>query len=64
MLAEWEDKQPGRVENIFRALGNVAPSHLLDRDLFDFAALAARPDRSHANAQAWLDGSEPARETE
>jgi len=64
MLAEWEDKQPGRVENIFRALGNVAPSHLLDRELFDFAGLAAAPDRSHPDARAWLAGSEPAHETE
>jgi tRNA 2-thiocytidine biosynthesis protein TtcA len=37
MLREWERKQPGRLESIFGALGNVAPSHLLDRTLFDFA---------------------------
>jgi tRNA 2-thiocytidine biosynthesis protein TtcA len=41
MLAEWEQVQPGRSENIFRALGNVSPSHLADRQLFDFAALGA-----------------------
>jgi tRNA 2-thiocytidine biosynthesis protein TtcA len=39
MLAQWERTQPGRVESIVRALGNVAPSHLLDRKLFDFGAL-------------------------
>ncbi len=37
MLAEWERQQPGRSENIFRALGHVSPSHLADRTLFDFA---------------------------
>jgi tRNA 2-thiocytidine biosynthesis protein TtcA len=45
MLNEW-DKQPGRIESILRALTDIAPSHLLDRGLFDFAALkptAARP---------------------
>ena len=41
MLAAWELEQPGRCETIFRALGNVSPSQLADRQLFDFAALAA-----------------------
>lgn len=44
MLAQWERVQPGRKMSIFRALGNVAPSQLCDRELFDFAALAL--DRS------------------
>lgn len=39
MLAEWERAQPGRKMSIFRALGNVAPSQLCDRRLFDFAGL-------------------------
>ncbi len=42
MLRQWEKKWPGRVENIFRALQNVAPSHLADRHLFDFAGLKRR----------------------
>ena len=41
MLREWEKRHPGRVENIVRSLQDVTPSHLLDRDLFDFAAVAA-----------------------
>jgi tRNA 2-thiocytidine biosynthesis protein TtcA len=41
MLREWEKKQPGRLETIFGALANVAPSHLLDRALFDFARIEA-----------------------
>jgi len=40
MLAEWDREQPGRVESIARALCNVSRSHLGDRALFDFAALA------------------------
>ena len=39
MLRAWERQYPGRTETIFRALGNVAPSHLLDHDLFNFAGL-------------------------
>ena len=37
MLDEWETLQPGRSENVFRALGRVLPSHLADRTLFDFS---------------------------
>ena len=46
MLIEWQKRFPGRVENIFNALARVTPSHLMDADLFDFAALRAsgRPD--------------------
>lgn len=39
MLREWDREQPGRVENIARSLANVAPSHLGDPALFDFAGL-------------------------
>jgi tRNA 2-thiocytidine biosynthesis protein TtcA len=41
MLREWERRHPGRVESIFRALTNVHASHLLDRALHDFGAVAA-----------------------
>jgi tRNA 2-thiocytidine biosynthesis protein TtcA len=41
MLREWEKKFPGRVDNIFSSLSTVAPSHLMDRDLFGFADLKA-----------------------
>jgi tRNA 2-thiocytidine biosynthesis protein TtcA len=62
MLAEWEKKHPGRIENIFRAIGNVAPSQLADRDLFDFAGLGAGNPTERADAHAWL-GGEPVRDT-
>jgi len=39
MLAEWERKNPGRIESIMRAISEVRPSHLLDRKLFDFTGL-------------------------
>ncbi len=41
MLRDWDKKFPGRIENIFRALSKAAPSHLLDRTLYDFANLRA-----------------------
>lgn len=39
MLKAWENQFPGRIENIFRSISNVAPSHLMDRELFPFEDL-------------------------
>ena len=39
MLREWEKKHPGRVDNIFASLSTVVPSHLMDRNLFNFKDL-------------------------
>ena len=39
MLAQWDQQYPGRVENVLGALGRVTPSHLMDRELFDFSEL-------------------------
>jgi len=45
MLQAWEREQPGRVNNIFRAICNVEPSHLGDTDLYDFKGLTqAQPE--------------------
>jgi tRNA 2-thiocytidine biosynthesis protein TtcA len=41
LLREWDKRHPGRLQSIFNALGNVAPTHLLDRTLNDFAAIRA-----------------------
>ena len=41
LLREWDRKFPGRIESIFRSIQNVAPSHLLDREMFDFADVKA-----------------------
>ena len=41
MLREWDRKHPGRVENMFTALQNVVPSHLLDGTRHDFKGLKA-----------------------
>jgi len=53
MLREWDNKFPGRSDNIFAAITRVSPSQLADRDLYDFESLeldrsrpstAERPD--------------------
>ena len=53
MLRQWEKQFPGRIENLFAALGNVAPSHLADTGLFDFAGLGAR---NGGQVPEWLPG--------
>jgi tRNA 2-thiocytidine biosynthesis protein TtcA len=57
MLGQWQKKHPGRIENIFRAIANVSPSQLADRELFDFINLGNSPPHratSGEGAQDWL----------
>lgn len=44
MLAQWERDTPGRVQQVFNAMQNIAPSQLADTQLFDFENL--KIDRS------------------
>ncbi len=54
MLRDWDKRFPGRSETIFAALSNVAPSHLADPALFDFAGLGATRDGEQR--PEWLPG--------
>lgn len=53
MLQDWERSHPGRVEQIFGALQNIAPSQLADRNLFDFESLTI--DRTGERAEYAFD---------
>lgn len=44
MLQGWERAFPGRVENLFRSLHHIVPSHLMDQTLFDFQGLTLNSD--------------------
>ena len=44
MLREWDDAHPQRLASIFKAMQNVAPSQLADRELFDFETLNLERD--------------------
>lgn len=64
MLTTWDKQFPGRIETIFSAMQNIAPSQLADAALFDFKGLTLdRPDAGNENAepaassakQQWLD---------
>ncbi len=54
MLAGWEREQPGRLENIFRSLQSVSPSHLADTTLFDFQGLSGSRETSLIDANDWF----------
>ena len=62
MLAGWKKRHPGRIENIFRAIANVSPSQLADRELFDFVSLG-RGDLGGEASPDWLTpaGDRPGR---
>jgi tRNA 2-thiocytidine biosynthesis protein TtcA len=42
LLKDWESRYPGSGDSVFAALTNVIPSHLLDRELFNFESLQRR----------------------
>jgi tRNA 2-thiocytidine biosynthesis protein TtcA len=53
MLGQWKRRYPGRIENIFRAIGHVSPSQLADHDLFDFRSLGSGTPSGHEPVD-WL----------
>lgn len=52
MMAEWDQRYPGRTESVFTALQNIVPSHLADNDLFNFQGLRV------GNALDSMDGGD------
>jgi tRNA 2-thiocytidine biosynthesis protein TtcA len=42
MIHDWEKQYPGRIDNMLTAMGNVVPSHLMDRKLYPFTTVHAR----------------------
>ena len=64
MLRDWEKKHPGRVENLFRSMHHIVPSHLMDGEAFDFqnleistelSGIAARSSGDKAIDEAEID---------
>jgi tRNA 2-thiocytidine biosynthesis protein TtcA len=64
MLRDWEKKHPGRVENLFRSMHHIVPSHLMDGEAFNFknleistelTGIAARSSGDRAIDEAELD---------
>lgn len=58
LLHSWDQQSPGRVETIFRAIGNISPSQLADHALFDFVNLRSSTQNDNTtqprNDSPWL----------
>ena len=62
MLAEWERKHPSRIESIFTAMQNIAPSQMADTELFNFHDLSLdrsgeRKEYEFADSQTIFSGN-------
>ncbi|MFM8928765.1 MAG: tRNA 2-thiocytidine(32) synthetase TtcA [Betaproteobacteria bacterium] len=46
IIREWDRQHPGRIDNMFTAMGSIVPSHMMDRKLYPFTTLKAhgQPD--------------------
>ena len=55
MLRDWEQRFPGRIDNMFNAMANVAPSHLMDRNLYPFKTLKTTGVADAAGDRAFDD---------
>jgi tRNA 2-thiocytidine biosynthesis protein TtcA len=54
-LGSYETRSPGVLDSVAAALTNVAPSLLMDRNLFDFNSLSVTDEGSAEGGDAWLD---------
>lgn len=59
MLREWDRQFPGRIDNMFTAMGNIVPSHLMDRNLYAFATLQTTGVADPAGDRAFDEDEEP-----
>lgn len=52
MLRDWDARYPHRLDSMFTAIQNVAPSQLADRELFDFVNLQRRVESDEKPADS------------
>ncbi len=41
MIRDWDRQYPGRIDNMFTAMGNITLSHMMDRNLYPFTSIQA-----------------------
>lgn len=61
MLQDWDKRFPGRIETMFQAMQNIVPSHMIDKNLFDFSAVTKERAAEFAGDMAFDKESVPAK---
>jgi tRNA 2-thiocytidine biosynthesis protein TtcA len=61
MLQDWDKRFPGRIETMFQAMQNIVPSHMIDKNLFDFAAVSKERAAEFSGDTAFDKESVPAK---
>jgi tRNA 2-thiocytidine biosynthesis protein TtcA len=59
LIRDWEKRYPGRIDNLFNAMGRVTPSHLMDRNLYPFETLQPSGVANARGDKAFDDDDEP-----
>jgi len=59
LIRDWEKRHPGRIDNLFNAMGRVTPSHLMDRNLYPFETLQPTGVADAQGDKAFDDDDEP-----
>ncbi len=60
MLQDWDKRFPGRIETMFQAMQNIVPSHMIDKNLFDFKQVTRENAALFASDTAFDKESVPA----
>ena len=58
MLEGWDQQFPGRLESIFSGLQNIAPSQLMDSNLFDFMGLTLNETNETTSKASNIDNEQ------
>jgi tRNA 2-thiocytidine biosynthesis protein TtcA len=60
MIQQWEKTHPGRTDNMLKAMGQITPSHMMDRNLHPFATIKATGVPNAAGDKAFDDDEDDA----
>jgi len=55
LLQQWDKAHPTRLKSMFTAISNVVPSHMMDRELFDFESFELRSESANIEGDILFD---------